>query len=175
MVEKCTGRAMRTPRDFDYLVVCIFNLTKVHLSSTTLKRFWGYLKEGEGQTPRVYTLDVLSRVAGYKDWNAFLHSDSTHQESEFINNESLNSESLFRGDKIRLLWEPNRDVTIQYEGLGMFTVLESVNSKLSRGDTFHCNHFINGEPLHLYCLVHEGNAPTNYVCGRISGITFNRL
>ena len=48
MVEKCTGRAMRTPRDFDYLVVCIFNLTKVHLSSTTLKRFWGYLKEGEG-------------------------------------------------------------------------------------------------------------------------------
>lgn len=175
LVEKQVGRVMRTPRDFEFLAVCIYNLTKNQISSTTLKRFWGYLKEGEKQTPRIYTLDLLSRMAGYKDWDSFVNAVPEQQESEFMNNECLSAESLFRGDRLRLLWAPDRNVTIQYEGLSMFTVIESVNSKLSQGDTFHCNHFINGEPLHLYCLVHEGGAPTNYVCGRINGITFTKL
>ena len=175
LIEKQVGRTMRTPRDFDYLATCIYNLTKNQISPTTLKRFWGYLKEGEKQTPRIYTLDILSRMAGYKDWKAFMNATSEQQESGFMNNESLSADSLFRGDRLRLLWSPDRDVTIQYEGLDMFTVIKSVNSKLSQGDTFHCNHFISGEPLHLHCLVHEGGSPTNYVCGRINGITFIKL
>lgn len=175
LIEKSVGRVMHTPRDFEFLSVCIYNQTKTHISSTTLKRFWGYLKEGVGQTPRVFTLDVLSRLAGYKDWETFINTSSDLTESEFINSESLHTDALCRGDLLRLLWAPDRDVTIRYEGLNMFTVIASVNSKLTLGDTFHCNLFINGEPLHLYCLVHEGGVPTNYICGRIHGITFNKL
>lgn len=175
MIEKQVGRTMRTPRDYEYLATCIHNLTKNQISATTLKRFWGYLKEGESKTPRLYTLDVLSRMAGYKDWDSFVNADLEQQESGFMHNECLNASSLFRGDRIRLLWAPDRDVTIEYQGLDMFVVIESVNSKLKEGDTFHCNYFINGEPLHLYCLLHEGEPPTNFVCGRFTGITFTKL
>jgi hypothetical protein len=37
------------------------------LSPTTLKRFWGYLKNEEVQT-RLYTLDVLARFVDLPLW-----------------------------------------------------------------------------------------------------------
>lgn len=174
-VEKSVGRTMKTPRDFDFLVARAYALTKVHISPTTLKRLWGYLKSEQGHTPQVHTLNILAQVAGHKDWATFAQAAEMHAESDFINNECLSASALIKGDRVRLLWAPDRDVTIRYEGLDMFTVVESVNSKLSQGDTFHCNHFINGEPLHLHCLVHEGGSPTNYVCGRINGVTFRKI
>lgn len=56
-VEKVVGRSMVTPRDFDYLAMRFFDANKVCISSTTLKRFWGYI---EGCSPRRQTLSVVT-------------------------------------------------------------------------------------------------------------------
>lgn len=174
-IEKTMGREMKTPRDFDFLSARIYGFTKVHLSPTTLKRLWGYLQKESNHKPQIFTLDTLAKTAGYVDWKAFRQSLDEEGDSDFINNESLKVSALIPGDRIRLLWHPDRAVTIRFEGMDLFTVEESINSKLSAGDIFHVNYIVNGKPLMLYCLVHEGGAPSNYICGSRNGVTFNIL
>lgn len=170
-VEKVVGRSMVTPRDFDYLAMRLFDANKVCISSTTLKRFWGYI---EGCSPRRQTLSLLSQFVGYGGWEQFCEHSSVGGviESDFILNNAINVSSLSKGVLLRLTWAPDRCVTIRYEGLEMFKVMESLNSKLSIGDTFQCSQIIEGEPLFLRCLVHEGGSPTNYVCGKIGGVLY---
>ena len=172
--EKVAGRTMMTPRDFDYLSSRIFDATHSYVASTTLKRFWGYIEVGKVKRPLRNTLNVLARYAGYTDWEHFVQSfdSETEAQSDFLPNNSLRTTSLTKGDKVQLIWFPDRCVTICYEGMGMYKVSESINSKLSVGDTFLCEHFVDGEALYLHCLVHEGNQPTNYVCGKVNGIKF---
>ena len=176
MVERTVGREMNTPRDFDFLTICIYNLTKEHISSTTLKRLWGYQLDQQNSTPRILTLNTLSRVAGYCDWAAFQRqSVITDCESYFINNKNLFSSTLCVGEMLRLTWRPNRCVTIEYTGEEMFVVRSSENSKLDEGDIFQCPLFIYGEPLYLSHLLRKGMPISDYVCGRKDGITFDRL
>ena len=172
-VEHTAGRKMTSPRDFDYLSMHILNTTHSYLSAITLKRFWGYLGEGRKTKPYRFTLNTLAQYAGYADFEAFSNNASEKIESSFLNNNSLQTGSLPKGCNIRLTWHPDRCITIQYEGMEMFKVTESINSKLSVGDTFFCSSIIDGEPLFLRCLIHNGATPTNYVCGRINGVKFN--
>ena len=71
-IEKETGRKMKTPKDFDYLSEVIERQLHEHISSTTLKRMWGYL--AEPVTPRVSTLDILSQFLGHAGWDTFCKS-----------------------------------------------------------------------------------------------------
>lgn len=173
-VAKTAGRELKTPRDFDYLSMRIFDTTKSVVSPTTLKRFWGYLKNENNVIPRLSTLDILSRFVGYSDWNSYCQSSYgiNDVDSDFINNPTLYTTSLQCGDEVKLQWKPDRQVIIRYEGHNQFTVMQSTNSKLMVGDNFHCGYFIQNEPLHLTCLVRNGCKPSNYVCGRLGGIHY---
>lgn len=171
-VEKTVGCEMRTPRDFDYLSMRIFEMTRMNVSAMTLKRFWGYLGVANERQPRMTTLNALAVLVGYVDWQSMYERTATDGKvvSGFLVNKSIYANSLPQGIMIRILWKPDRAVLIRYDGHEMFTVLESVNSKLSVGDTFRCGTFIDGEPLYLSCLIHEGGMPTAYVCGKIGGV-----
>ena len=176
-VENVVGFKMCTPKDFDNLRQSIFQETCCLLSTTTLKRLWGYLREKEQQIPRLSTLNILSKYIGYVDYETFCkfqHIDC-ECESSFINNNCLQSKTLFKGDVVRLMWQPNRCVTIQYIGLCMFKVLESRNSKLSQNDVFICERIVDGEPLLLSNLIHNGGDPVNYVCGKKNGVKYQLL
>ena len=52
-VERKVGRKMQTNKHFDCLSDSVYNQTHAKISTTTLKRIWGYLSEGV--TPRRYT------------------------------------------------------------------------------------------------------------------------
>ena len=69
VIEETVGRKMKTPKDFDFLAGLIFDKLHENVSSTTLKRIWGYLSEPS--TPRLSTLDILAQFVDYKDWEAF--------------------------------------------------------------------------------------------------------
>ena len=176
-VEKVAGRAMMTPRDFDYLSSRIFDATRSYVATTTLKRFWGYIEAEKVKRPLRNTLNTLAQYAGYTDWECFVqnYASPTEAQSDFLPNHCLRTASLTQGDRVQLTWLPDRCVTIGYEGMGMFKVIESINSKLSAGDTFLCEQFVDGEALYLRCLVHEGGKPSNYVCGKVNGINFRVL
>ena len=165
---------MRTPRDFDALATSIFNNTKQMISPTTIKRFWGYLIEKEGLQPRLNTLNILAQYVGYPDFETFckLHSEDKSSESAFLHNNCLISRSLFKGEKVRLMWNPGRCVTIQYIGLNQFKVIESLNSKLSKNDIFICERIVENTPLLLSNLIHNNGDPVNYICGKKGGVKF---
>ena len=170
--EKTVGREMKTTSDFDYLAADLFETTKVNISAMTLKRFWGYLGEKNMRQPRLSTLNVLALYVGYTDWMTYYKQSSAagEVESDFLKNNSLVTNSLVKGALIRLMWHPDRVVTIRHEGYEVFTVVESLNSKLSAGDTFRCGLIVEGEPMYLSGLIHEGGSPSEYVCGHKGGV-----
>lgn len=176
-VEKAVGREMVTPRDFDYLAARLFDATGENVSAMTLKRFWGYLGEKNERQPRLTTLNLLVRLVGYTDWMTYYKESSAtgKVESDFLKNHSLATNSLPVGAMVELMWHPDRVVAVRHEGYEVFTVVESLNSKLSVGDTFRCGLIVEGEPMYLAQLKHEGGEPVNYVCGREGGVKFRVL
>ena len=175
-IEKRVGRTIRTPRDFDDLSMRIFDNTKTQVSPSTLKRLWGYISSDESK-PRISTLDILAQFVGYTDWESFVKESSAGgvAESDFVLNNHIYVSSMNTGCLMELKWHPDRVVTVRFEGHDMFTVVASENSKLSVGDTFHVGQIIEGEPLYLQCLVHEGGQPVNYVCGKVGGVKYRLL
>lgn len=173
-VEKTVGREMKTPRDYDYLAARIFDATGENLSAMTLKRFWGYLGEKNERQPRLSTLNILAQVVGYTDWVTYYKESSAAGEvdSDFLRNKSVITNSLPKGAILQLMWHPDRVVTIRHEGYEVFTVVNSVNSKLNVGDTFRCGLIMNGKPLYLAQLIHGNNEPMCYVCGERGGVKF---
>lgn len=68
-VEQKAGRKMRTPKDFDVLHQLLFDEMHTLVSTSTLKRIWGYVQtDGD---PRPSSLTPLAQYVGYDDWEAF--------------------------------------------------------------------------------------------------------
>ena len=176
-VEKTVGREMKTTSDFDHLAAHLLEATKVRISAMTLKRFWGYLGEKNERQPRLSTLNLLVQLVGYTDWMTYYKESSASgkSESDFLKNNSLVTNALQKGTLVQLMWHPDRVVTVRHEGYEVFTVMESLNSKLSVGDTFRCGLIVEGEPMYLAQLIHEGEEPVSYVCGREGGVKFRVL
>lgn len=176
-IEKALGKEMRTPKDFDYLRESIYTRLNILISSTTLKRIWGYLDEGV-QT-RQGTFDILAQFIGYHSYEDYIThvSDSENEiQSSPVMSRRLNvSKDLNTGDVLRILWQPNRLCEVIYLGNLRFRILSSRNTRLQPEDTFQCSLFIEGEPLYLDNLKQGNLPPTAYVCGKRSGIQFESI
>lgn len=68
-IEQKMNRKPHTPTDFKFISDAIGEKTKQNLSSTTLMRVWGYVKD-KSKT-RVTTLNIMSRFLNYPDFDAF--------------------------------------------------------------------------------------------------------
>ena len=174
MVEASVSRKMKTPADFQFLTGVIQERCKETLGVTTLKRIWGYVEGYD--TTRYSTLSIISRCVGFRDWDDFLANHSRSGESSNL----VLGRALFPGDIpadgfVRIAWSPDRRVLLRHLGNGAFEVLQSENSKLKPGDSFHCSCFIIGEPLYLDNFVHDHNAPTLFVVGNKGGLTEARV
>lgn len=178
-IEELLGRKVATKRDYEYLAMRILDRTGSYLSPITLRRFWGKLANGKYNTiPRRFTIDTLAQYTGYSNYEQFKKERAgkpTAPNSRFLLNDYILSSTLKRGQLIELSWLPQRFVTVEFLGYDMFKVVNSINSKLSKGDTFHVDVITQGEPLYLNCLVHEGGAPTRYVCGQSGGVKYRIL
>ena len=71
-IEQASGITLHAPCDYDQLSSMIFEQQHATISASTLKRLWGYA--GQETKPRVFTLNVLARFVGYKDFKAFEES-----------------------------------------------------------------------------------------------------
>ena len=69
-IEESVGRKMKTSNDFTFLSGAIWERTHENISTSTLKRLWGYVDGPD--TTRNSTLDILSKFLGFKDWDGFL-------------------------------------------------------------------------------------------------------
>lgn len=178
-IERSVGRQMRTPRDFSFLHECIYARLRIYLSETTLKRLWGYISGGE---PRTTTLTQLASFLGYGTWDEFLKSNTGNEgipidkPSGYMLGRHISVlEDLESGDRVRLVWAPDRICVVRYLGDTSFEVEESEKTRLKPGDTFSCALILEGEPLYLDSLRQDDGQPVSYVCGTRSGIRFELL
>ena len=169
--ERAFGRKLKEARDFEELSHLLLSHTRERLSPTTLKRFWGYLKNEEVQS-RPHTLDVLARFVGYKGYDDFCsHADSSDEvQSGIKTEEKITTEGLRRGQRLIITWRPDRKIVVRLLGNSQFEIIEAENTKLSVGDTFRCHLMIQHEPLYLDEVVHQGQPAMVYVAGQKDGV-----
>ena len=76
---------------------------------------------------------------------------------------------MVEGEELIARWTPNRRMRVKHlKGL-LFEVIEADNCKLNVGDSFCCEIFISGEPLHIFNLKHNGVEGLIYVAGNVEG------
>ena len=169
--ERAFGRKLKEARDFEELSHLLLSHTRERLSPTTLKRFWGYLKNEEVQT-RPHTLDVMARFVGYKDFEDFCAQADCLDEvqSGIKTEEKITTEGLRRGQRLIIKWRPDRKIVVRLLGNSQFEIIEAENTKLSVGDTFRCHLMIQHEPLYLDEVVHQGQPAMVYVAGQKDGV-----
>lgn len=172
-IEEVTLHAMKTPRDFAWLSERIGERTKLRVSSSTLRRFWGITNEGVKAS--AFTKDVLAKYLGYQDFEQFadMQGDGDIQSQPVIG-EKVSSDDLYEGEMLKISWLPNRMCIIRYDGVKKFTIVKASNTCLAKGDTFECPLFINREPAYLDKLVHGGKGALTYVIGKKNGIFVER-
>ena len=170
LVEKQYGRKLSTTTDFESLSVIIEKATGDLLSSSTLKRLYGYVSMNT--VPRKTTLDILSRFIGNRDYETFRISLSNDPQfsSRFFSAKTVTTSELKAGDRLRIGWPANRIVTLNYLGDDLFEVDTSVNASLVKGDRFRQVSFMKGYPLYLSRILRNGDYTPAYVAGMNSGL-----
>ena len=170
LVEKQYGRKLSTTTDFESLSVIIEKATGELLSSSTLKRLYGYVSLNT--VPRKTTLDILSRFIGNRDYETFRISLSNDPQfsSRFFSAKTVTTSELKAGDRLRIGWPANRIVTLNYLGDDLFEVETSVNASLVKGDRFRQVSFMKGYPLYLSRILRNGDYTPAYVAGMNSGL-----
>ncbi len=172
-VCRATGRSIRTPQDFNFLRLRIYEKTREIIGVSTLQRIFGYIHQNV--QPSRTTLNILSHYVGYKNYEHFCKSsEDASSQSNVVLHDALHAETLRVGARLKLTWNPKRTCVVRHLGDNRFEVEEVENTKLSVGDTFSAMLFICHEPLYLTNLVHDGASPVSYVVGSKDGIMFEK-
>lgn len=168
-VETKYGHPIATTNDFEALSIVMMHEMGESLGATTLKRLWGYISQRA--TPRLSTLDILSRYAGYKDFTQYCEAIQPDSEvSSYFGGSFVLSEKLVPGSHLTVGWTPNRVVRLLYLGKERFEVEESRNAKLRVGDRFCQACFFKGFPL-IISSIERGNERTlSYIAGKDGGL-----
>lgn len=174
-VEQSLGKNVKSPKEFEQLSHLIYHRTRERLSSSTLKRVWGYIEGGENV--RANTLNILCRFAGYRDVAHFLsvcNNEESLPTSKLLICDYLYTPDLPLRQRLRLTWQPDRVCDIQYQGDASFVVLSSKHTKLLEGATFRCYIIEQGEQMYVSHLRFTPSQQDlyNYVCGMNGGIRY---
>lgn len=170
-VEKAYAKPLNSSTDFEELSIQLKYKLGMSLSSSTLKRLWGYVNDAH--SPRPQTLDVLARYLGhaaFKDFCMWL-KHTTAYNSSFFSAKRILVEDLNPGMEVEIGWSPNRYLRLRYKGDGLFEVREAKESKLVRGDLFQAVSFLMGQPLFLPYVERGGKRLSPFIAGRNGGLT----
>jgi hypothetical protein len=169
-VEKKYGAPLQSTNDFNVLSALLRFEGRETLSASTLKRLWGYVSQQT--TPRKATLDVLARFVGCRDFRDYRLSllGSISESSEFLDSSILAAEDIQDGGTVMIGWEPDRILKLRKVGDDLFEIIESINSKLCKGDRFQCPFFFKGLPLVVPAVERGGQRLPSYIAGKAGGL-----
>ena len=116
-VEKKYGHHLRTTTDFDEFSLHLKSKYNYIVSTSTLKRLWGYVNDTH--KPRTQTLDLLCRYIGFDFFSDFCYhlKTSTVYNSSFFSTKQIQTKDLQVGDHVEIGWAPNRYV-LYFPGAG---------------------------------------------------------
>lgn len=172
ITNKNIGYIPNTPSEFDDLSVKIHKKTGMHLSQSSLKRLWGYVKYAH--LPSHTTLNILARFNNFDNWEAFVENYEYKGEKEgsnFIDGTIANSDSLSPGDILNVTWEEDKRCKAECLGDKRLRVISSENIKLLPGDVFRINTLCVGMPFYAFNVVRDDETFPGYIGARNNGIT----
>lgn len=170
-VERRYGRKVCTSADFESLSSTIEAEVHEMISSSTLKRLWGYVSSNP--VPRHTTLNILSRYTGRRDFEEFCKEIKRNSgiDSTFFTAKCISASELVEHDVVVIGWNPNRMVELEYVGDHHFRVIGNENSNLTIGCVFEASSFMVGHPLYIPRILCEGKFTPPYIAGIHDGLT----
>lgn len=162
-----------TPAEFNNLSTIIFEKTKSRISTSSIKRLWGYVSYDN--FPSRTTLNILARFNDFKDWDSFRQEieydkANTGSTSAFIDGSLVNASLLNIGDVIVLKWAEEKECTMEYISYLRFKVLDSKNIKLLPDDTCTLSSVCIGLPLFISNIQRGNLIIPGYVGAKTGGI-----
>lgn len=171
-IESKYGKSLNTTTDFDEFSLFLEKRNFGNVSSSTLKRLWGYVNDV--RKPRVSTLNILANYIGESSYDSFVETlkRSHRYNSSFFTAHQLSSSELDTGTILEIGWSPNRIVRLLYLGSSIYEVILSKNSKLMTGDRFMTGCFFKELPLYLPYVERNGEKTPPFIAGRNGGLSF---
>lgn len=143
------GTTPRTPTDFAQLASAVQQTTGRTIGLSTLKRLWGYVKDQTGTT--YSTLTLLSRYAGFNDWDCFCRqADGSGEagDSAFSVKAIVESKTLAVGTSVEIMLGVSKKCVIVKTGEpDKFSVEEASEIKLRAGDEVTVAYMAAGRPF----------------------------
>lgn len=175
--EERFGKTFRVHNDFVLLASDIENITKEHISESTLERVWNYSTRGYS-TISLRTLDVICAYCGFKNWEQFCKDlKENNGDSDFFDEEIISVSDLRPGQKIKIGWLPNRICILRYLGNERFMAEECENSTMQPGDSFSCGIMQHGQPLWTddFQTADGTKIKSRYIMGLHNGLTILQI
>lgn len=169
LLKSKSGNDLHIPSDCVFLSLDIESKTGVRIGATTLKRLVGFAQDD--RTPHESTLNVIARYLGYAHWEELSKIEEQGNSDFDTPEDEVRSDDLVIGNEVVYEYLPDRKVTVKYLGNHRFTVVESLNSKLSTGDEVQIQHFVLHHPLYVLDVLRNGHSLGSFTAGHISGLS----
>lgn len=173
LIEQRFGREIRYPADVEALHYDVLEATGMNISVNTLKRLLGMVTDVK--QARQFTLDTIAHYVGHESWEAMSRFAREIGNSGFEDVDSVDIASLKGGDVIELTYPPDRMVRMRHTRGDECVVIESVNSKLCKGDVVDVSHLVLGYTLYAKNVTRNGNSMGCFTAGKIGGLTGIRI
>ena len=169
MLSKKADKDVTTKAGAEFLRNDIETKTGEALSLNTIKRLVGILNYES--SPRDITLDIIARYLGYRNYSQLLlilqdKISDFNTPSEFID-----LHNLAAGTELSIDWAPDRVLRIKHLEGGNYLVVESVNSKLKKGDILSLSQIAKGFPFMVKEVIRAGESWGNYTAAQVEGIS----
>ncbi|MDO4820258.1 MAG: hypothetical protein Q3994_07800 [Prevotella sp.] len=173
MLKAKTGLEFRSPSDCSLLAEAILSKTGRSVSMNTLKRLIGIVDDE--RMPHQYTLDAIACFVGSENWDT-LQTQIKKGNSDFAQTANeIRSCDLEPSTKIRMTYQPDRCLIMEYMGNDCYRIIESFHSKLHIGDIIKIEHMVKGFPLLAQNVMRYGENLGSFTAGETSGVNFEIL
>lgn len=133
LLEEKLGRRIRYPKECDALAVAIRESIGERISSSTLKRIFGFIQPAS--SPSLYTLDLLSIFLGYNDWEDLENElELRLKRSDTPGNTVSLPFEVEPGNMLEVCYSPDKKLVLQLIEDGSFCIIQSEKSALKEKD-----------------------------------------
>ncbi len=170
MILEKYNTPLQYPQQCEALSMAIYEATGETLSTTTLKRLFGFVKGPKSL--RSSSLDIIANYLGYADYDLLLKEIGKNTDiSDFSNVESNESVNIKVGTVVRISYQPNRVLILRYLGDNKYVVTEARGSKLQKDDVLMISGFYIGFELLISDVVRNGLHLGSYRAAKQGGLT----
>lgn len=170
-VEQQLGHALTSPQ----AIRLLNNALEHQLNEDTIRRLWNIRGDGY-KSVRRFTLDILCRYIGLKDWEDFVayESKANGRESESVSDRlRLPLDTWQAGAALEVTWLPDRKMKLEYLGGYEWRIVSVENSTtLREGDTFACRTIAQEQSMYMESLTRDGKQMSDYKIGTQHGIHY---